>query len=134
MPNKFARSPEIDAYNDTLSRFRHAPGKHVWFMPTADYCSIKSVLDQHDDFILMTSFVNSEGEQTKVFSCSARGLTVLVEDGGDGSAIVGIRAKKLKHLADAYEDLSEMASVLFVRTASREANRRGASIRTQSVG
>jgi hypothetical protein len=108
VPNEFPRSPEIDAYNDTLSSFRHAPGKHVWFLPTPEYESIKSALNGDDDFVPMASVVNSEGGQTMVYTCSAKSVTVLVEDVDEDTAIVSIRAKELEHLVEVYRYLWDM--------------------------
>ena|ERR1035438_7020246 len=109
MPYEFTQSPEIDAYNDTLSKFRQAPGMHVGFLPQADY-RIKAVLDRYDDFVTMASFTSSEGAETMVCTCSARGMTVLIHGTSDDTEI-GIRAMEPEQLTQLCEFLTETGCV-----------------------
>src|ERR1035437_2092250 len=105
MPSEFTRSPEIDAYNDTLSIFRHAPGKHMWFIHLPDCRSIGADFKRYGDFVPMASFTSPEGEERMVYTCSARGITVLTYDTFDGT-VVGIRAMELEQLNKLCEHLS----------------------------
>lgn len=100
MPSEFTQSPEIDAYNDTLSIFRHAPGKHVSFLAATDSGSFMADLRGYDNFVRMATFISSEGEDTTVYTCTARGMTVLITSDGP---VFGIRVVELEQL----EQLSE---------------------------
>jgi hypothetical protein len=58
----------------------------------------------------MASFASSEGEETMVYTCSARGITVLIYDTSDGP-VVGIRSMELERETQLCEHLSAISSV-----------------------